>query len=111
MHQCSSPRFPHIILSTPCETIREASQNYDNNFRMNLNGTNHRRSSSIKSKTHSQDSNSDPQFAWVRRHSLHSQPQPLSVHGFGYRYNTNPTNNRLERSTGKSIVEFQGYKH
>ena len=95
---------PHIILSTPCGTIRE-EQNYDNNFRMNLTGssssTNHRRSSSIKSKIHNdQDSNSNPQFSWVRRHSLHSQPQPLSVHGFGYRYNTNPTN-RLERSTGK----------
>lgn len=26
-------------------------------------------------------------FAWSRRHSLHSQPQPLSVQGFGYGYN------------------------
>lgn len=25
-------------------------------------------------------------YAWVRRHSIHSQPQPLSVQGFGYRY-------------------------
>lgn len=35
----------------------------------------------------------------MRRHSLQAQPQPLSVQGFGHRYNTNPITSRLERAT------------
>ena len=46
-----------MILSTPCDTIREEPSCMTPN-----------------------------NYAWVRRHSIHTQPQPLSVQGFGYRY-------------------------
>ena len=58
------PQQPTVLLSTPCGTIceEEASMPQASLTSTNLNYSEHLRR---------------------RRHSLHNQPQPLSVHGFG----------------------------
>lgn len=63
-HQYVWPQQPTVLLSTPCGTICEedASMPQASLTSTNLNYSEHLRR---------------------RRHSLHNQPQPLSVHGFG----------------------------
>ena len=63
-HQYVWPQQPTVLLSTPCGTICEedASMHQASLTSTNLNYSEHLRR---------------------RRHSLHNQPQPLSVHGFG----------------------------
>ena len=69
-HQPQQPLWPpKVLLSTPCiGIIREADHNSGGDA-----GLNSMTSTNLKRET-----------LWMRRHSLHAQPQPLSVHGFGY---------------------------
>ena len=89
---CAVSYRPKVILSTPCGTIREeqGSSGSLNNGNVpgdscmsNPTNSQHRRSYSVKTANNYDLYN---HHAWSRRHSIHSQPQPLSVQGFGQRY-------------------------
>ena len=79
---CAVSYRPKVILSTPCGTIREEVTGNGHESMIHTNFS-QRRSMSVKSTPRGTP---NPDFAWGRRHSIHNQPQPLSVQGFGHRY-------------------------
>ena len=75
---------PKVLLSTPCiGIIREAEQQQQKFREMARNSSGGEEINNTTSMTTSTN-NFKRETLWMRRHSLHSQPQPLSVHGFGY---------------------------
>ena len=74
---------PKVLLSTPCNIgiIREAER--EQKFR-EISRNSGEREEINTSMTSNSTTNRKRETLWMRRHSLHAQPQPLSVHGFGY---------------------------